>query len=98
MAKKTIGAITLLRAKKYWTLVVLVGSMIPGGYTAGSYLGVRNAQEGNLEEEVEHKATHSSCGDTFAQRYVVRDIGKAWPDSCEQDDHALTTSRGLDTM
>lgn len=27
MAKKMIGAITLLKAKKYWTLVVLVKSM-----------------------------------------------------------------------
>ena len=31
MAKKMIGAIKLLRAKKYWTLVVLVRSMSPGG-------------------------------------------------------------------
>jgi predicted MFS family arabinose efflux permease len=30
-AKKMIGAITLLKAKKYWTLVVLVGFMNGGG-------------------------------------------------------------------
>ena len=35
MAKKMIGAITLLRAKKYWTLVVLVKSMSPGGGGGG---------------------------------------------------------------
>jgi len=29
---------------------------------------------------------------------VIGNFGKAWPDSCEQDGHALTASRGLDTM
>jgi hypothetical protein len=28
---------------------------------------------------------------------VIGDVGKAWPDGCEQDGHALTASRGLDT-
>jgi hypothetical protein len=43
MAKKMIGAITLLKAKKYWTLVELVGLMNPGELPAGPYLGVRYA-------------------------------------------------------
>ena len=42
-AKKMIGAIILLKAKKYWTLVVLVKSMNKGGLAAGPYLGVRYA-------------------------------------------------------
>ena len=35
MAKKMIGAIILLRPKKYWTLVVSVKSMRPGGFRGG---------------------------------------------------------------
>ena len=29
---------------------------------------------------------------------MIRDVGKAWPDGCEQDGHALTASGGLDTV
>ena len=35
MAKKMIGAIILLRPKKYWTLVVLVKSMSWGAGVGG---------------------------------------------------------------
>ena len=28
---------------------------------------------------------------------MIGDVSKAWPDGCEQDGHALTASRGLDT-
>ncbi len=102
-AKKMIGAIKLLRAKKYWTLMVLVKSMSrpEGGgarLAAGSYLGVRYAEEGDLKHEVEHKATHSCRGDALASGYSIGDVGKAWPDGCEQDGHALTASCGLDTV
>jgi hypothetical protein len=38
-AKKMIGAIILLKAKKYWTLLVLVRSIKRGRVT---YLGVRD--------------------------------------------------------
>jgi hypothetical protein len=60
-------------------------------------LGVRNAEEGELKQEVEDKSTHSCCGDALAFGNVIGDVGKAWPDGCEQDGHALTSSRGLDT-
>ena len=60
-------------------------------------LGVRDAEEGKLEQEVEHKATHSSGSDTFTFGNVIGDVSKAWPDSCEQDCHALTASCGLNT-
>jgi hypothetical protein len=43
-AKKMMGAIILLNAKKYWTLVALVGSRDRGVAVAvGSYLSVRDA-------------------------------------------------------
>jgi hypothetical protein len=59
-------------------------------------LGVRYAQEGKLEQEVEQKAAHSGSGDALAGGDVIGDVSKAWPDGCEQHDHALTSSRGLD--
>jgi hypothetical protein len=43
MAKKMIGAIILLKPKKYWTLVVLVLSMNWGELASGPYLSVRYA-------------------------------------------------------
>ncbi len=44
MAKKMIGAMKLLRAKKYWTLAVLVKFMSFGRVlVARPYLGVRDA-------------------------------------------------------
>jgi hypothetical protein len=42
IAKKMIGAIILLKPKKYWTLVVLAGCMSQWGLDAGPYLGVRD--------------------------------------------------------
>ena len=67
------------------------------GLIAESYLRVRNAQERKLEQEIEQKSNHSSCRDTLAGGYSVVDVGKARPDGCEQDGHALPTSRGLNT-
>ena len=49
IAKKMIGAIKLLKAKKYWTLMVLVESMncgiwcYQGAKATGPYLGIRDA-------------------------------------------------------
>ncbi len=80
IAKKMIGAIILFMPKKYWTLVVLVRSM---NLATGPYLSVRDAEEGNLKQEVEEKANHPSRGDAFAVGYVIGDVGKAWPDGCE---------------
>lgn len=104
MAKKMIGAMTDLKAKKYWTLTRLVGpaSLLrrprpDGGCENIAYLGVGDAQEGNLKQEIEQKADHSSSGDTLVLRDVIGDSGKAGPDGREQDRHTLTTSRGLDT-
>ena len=51
IAKKQIGAITDLKAKKYWTWKMLVQRVVGEG--EGPYLGVRNTQEGNLEQEVD---------------------------------------------
>lgn len=68
------------------------------GLAATPYLGVRDTQEGNLKQEVEQKANHSSCGDTLTVWYFVGDVGKAWPDGSEQYGHALTASRGLNTV
>jgi hypothetical protein len=95
-AKKMIGAITLLKAKKYWTLVVLVTLMLHG-VIAGPYLGVRDAEEGKLKQEVENKATHSTRGDALVEGNVIGNVSKAWPDGCEQNGHALTASGSLDT-
>ena len=50
-----------------------------------------------MEQEVEQKPNHSPCRDTLAGGYGVMNVGKARPDGCEQDGHALSTSRGLDT-
>ena len=41
MAKKMIGAIKLLRAKKYWTLMVLVKSMSCGVKKGGGGVSCR---------------------------------------------------------
>jgi hypothetical protein len=59
-------------------------------------LGVRNAQEWKLKEEVQHKATHSCRCNALTLGYVIWNIGEAWPDGCEQNRHALTASCGLD--
>ena len=98
MAKKQIGAMILLKAKKYWTLAELVRSINRGGLIARPYFSIRYAQEGKLKQEVKHKATHSCRGDALVLGYVVGDVGIARPDGCEQDGHALTASRGLDTV
>ena len=51
MAKKIIGAMILLRPKKYWTFrsVSPVHESLGGVLAAGPYLGIRNAQKGNLK-------------------------------------------------
>ena len=59
--------------------------------------GVRNAEEGKLKQEVEHKATHSGGGNALAGWYVVGDVLKAWPYSRKQDRHTLTARGGLYT-
>jgi hypothetical protein len=60
-------------------------------------LGVRNAQEGQLEQEVEHEAAHACGRDAFVFGNVIGDVCKAGPDGCEQDGHALTSGGGLHT-
>ncbi len=43
MARKQIGAMTLLKAKKYWTLALSVWTMHRNGLAAVLYLSVRYA-------------------------------------------------------
>ncbi len=61
-------------------------------------LSVGDTQKGKLKEEIKHKTTHSSCGDALISGDVIRDFGKARPNGCEQDGHALATSCSLNTM
>lgn len=101
MARKTIGAITLLKAKKYWILAgvsKICNRSVEHQKQADSYLSVRNAQEGYLKQEVEHETTHSCRGDALAFRNMVWNIGKTWPNGCKQYGHTLTTSCGLDAL
>jgi hypothetical protein len=98
MAKNMIGAMKLLRAKKYWTLRYELNPRKGRGGTAEIYLSVRYTEEGQLKQEVEHKANHSRRGDALTLGDVVFDVGKAWPDRCEQNCHALAASRGLHTV
>jgi hypothetical protein len=95
-AKKIIGAITLLKPKKYWTCVVLVGVVGWVAIALEPYLGIRDAEEGKLEQKVEQEADHPRRGDALAGGDVVGDVGKAGPDGREQDGHALAARRGLD--
>lgn len=60
-------------------------------------LGIRNAQEGKLEQKVKQEAKHSLGVDALISGYGIWDVLVAWPDGCKQDSHTLTASRGLDT-
>ena len=60
-----------------------------------SYLCVGDAEEGKLQQEVKHKATHACRGNALALWDVIGDVGEAGPDGSEQDSHALAACRGL---
>lgn len=60
-------------------------------------LGVRNAQERQLEQKVEEKADHASGRNALVEGNMVGNVGVAWPNSREQDSHALSSSRCLYT-
>lgn len=62
-----------------------------------SYLCVWDAQEWQLQEEVQQESNHSTGLDTFVIGDVVGDVCKAWPDGCEQNFHALSSGCGLNT-
>lgn len=49
-----------------------------------------------MEQEVQQEADHSSGCDALVQADVVGNVGKAGPDGCEQDDHALSACGSLD--
>ena len=60
-------------------------------------LGVRDAQEGQLKQEIEQKADHSCSSNALILGNVIGDVFEARPDGCEQHGHALAASGGLDT-
>ena len=61
-------------------------------------LGVRDAQEWNLEQEVQEETNHAAGSDALTDGDVVGNVGKAGPDGCEQNSHALAPRCRLDTV
>ena len=54
-------------------------------------LGVRNAEEGKLEQKVKQESTHSLGVDTLTGSDMVGNGCIAWPDGSQQDLHTLAT-------
>lgn len=54
--------------------------------------GVRNAEEGQLQQEIQDKTNHSGGADALRYGDVVLDVGEGGPNGCEQDCHALAAS------
>lgn len=61
------------------------------------HFGVWDAQEGQLEQEIEQETDHFVGLDAFVQWDVVGDLREAGPDGCEKDSHALSACGSLDT-
>lgn len=93
-----MGAMTLLKAKKYWTFIMSVNRMKRRSLPGKPYLGVGDAQEWQLEQEIDEKANHSSRRNTLVFGDMIGDILITGPNGCKQDGHALSASRGLDTV
>lgn len=61
------------------------------------HLCVRNAEERQLQQEVQEKRDEARGRQALAFGYVVWDVLETGPDSCEKNSHALSTSDSLDT-
>ena len=46
-------------------------------------LGIGDAQEGKLEQEVEQETNHSRRSDALVFGYVIGNVSEARPDGCE---------------
>ena len=98
MARKTIGAITLLSAKKYWTCRLSALQAFDAVAIISAHLRVRDTEKGQLQQEVQEECDHSTRSDTLVFGDMVRYSGVARPNSCEQNSNALAAGHGLDTV